>query len=36
MFPQLSAEQRERVVREIAGFLQNMIPAQAGVRPVQV
>ena len=35
MFPQLSAEQRERVVREIAGFLQNMIPAQAGVRPVQ-
>ncbi len=35
MFPQLSAEQRERVVGEIAGFLQNMIPAQAGVRPVQ-
>jgi dTDP-4-amino-4,6-dideoxygalactose transaminase len=35
MFPQLSAEQRERVVGEITGFLQNMIPAQAGVRPVQ-
>jgi dTDP-4-amino-4,6-dideoxygalactose transaminase len=35
MFPQLSTEQRERVVGEIAGFLQNMIPAQAGVRPVQ-
>ncbi len=35
MFPQLSAEQRERVVGEIAGFLQNRIPAQAGVRPVQ-
>jgi dTDP-4-amino-4,6-dideoxygalactose transaminase len=35
MFPHLSAEQRERVVGEIAGFLENMIPAQAGVRPVQ-
>ena len=35
MFPQLSAEQVERVVGEIAGFLRNMIPAQAGVRPVQ-
>jgi dTDP-4-amino-4,6-dideoxygalactose transaminase len=35
MFPQLNAEQRERVVGEIAGFLQNMIPAQADVRPVQ-
>jgi len=35
MFPQLSAEQCERVVNEIANFLQNTVPAQGGLRPVQ-
>jgi dTDP-4-amino-4,6-dideoxygalactose transaminase len=35
MFPQLGAEQRERVVREIVHFLKETIHEQAGVRPVQ-
>ena len=35
MFPQLSAEQCERVVAEVANFVQKTIPEQDGLRSVQ-